>query len=907
MRVRRFGGSLVLGVGMTMAVALYGQNGYHVYPRWRQTESARFVVVFPEGFEKDAAKALEILERLHERYGRRFPYGTGRRTWVILSDHEDAVNGWATTYPFKRMSVLLQRPDTSDVFAEYRDHLELLLSHEYTHILHLDQMPGVWRLFGVSPNALLPMWMLEGLAVFHETDFSGGGRLGSDLVESWFRTESLRGMPKGLSDLTVFPVKWPGGAIPYVHGAEFYAWLARTYGTNSIYRQQALAAAGLPYLHGLLARGVYGRGFPELYRRHRQEMEERHRAETEAAGRAAAFTAYEVVLPAVPERQFLRYHDGSLWFHEVSEDRRPAIIRYDLATTRAWVAAAETDCKGLAVGGAGLFWAGERIRRNEEYHYNLRHNGRWVGEERMLRPFMLPDGRVGYIARLSHDWTVLKAYEVQTGYVETVWSPPEGLRIVEAEADGAGIWLALKREGGFQDLYRLDWATGVLRRLTRNVAVESHLSYDAKTRRLYFAANRDGLWQIFSVGAGGEGFRRHVRIPTAAVSPCVVEDRLYFFGVLPGGMALCRTPLTEGEVVVWPEETEPEPAPVPGLARVATYDPLVPFVRSVFLVPVGADWGSEVFLGGRLYASDLFDALKAEVQVGTRPWYRHRRLEYKLDAERRSGMWAVGAGISDRDAFDADGNRKSVQEVEGWARWFVRQRGWSFSAGPAYVMSRGADGPRPWTSFLRDRSDTVYLEAVFSALRASRRAVQYEQGGAVSQLFGVGVVRGSVPWGWTRLDHYLPLEWVKHGVFYGRHELGYRLDGGWWGAGHKLAVDLPLVWREGGAGQWPWYFHYLSMTLSGGGTKDLAPPDFLLESLLRSVEGWHVYGGADLNLAFTFLYRLPVKVKVGVVAGTFGVAPSLGLEAGLYYDYHTRSTSLRLRREAERDMARRWR
>src|SRR5690606_17779692 len=89
--------------------------------------------------------------------------------------------------PFPRITAHITAPGSMSVLESYDDWLDILLTHEYTHVVHLDTVHGLPRIvnaivgFGVlgkvwSPNIVQPRWMVEGLAQVEESRLGSQGR-----------------------------------------------------------------------------------------------------------------------------------------------------------------------------------------------------------------------------------------------------------------------------------------------------------------------------------------------------------------------------------------------------------------------------------------------------------------------------------------------------------------------------------------------------------------------------------------------------------------------------------------------------------------------------------------------------------------------------------------------------------
>ena len=61
----------------------------------------------------------------------------------MLSDESDEANGVASARPYNSVRLLVSAPDDMSPLADYDDWYDELVTHEYTHVLHLDNAAGV--------------------------------------------------------------------------------------------------------------------------------------------------------------------------------------------------------------------------------------------------------------------------------------------------------------------------------------------------------------------------------------------------------------------------------------------------------------------------------------------------------------------------------------------------------------------------------------------------------------------------------------------------------------------------------------------------------------------------------------------------------------------------------------------
>jgi hypothetical protein len=155
--------------------------------RWRTLHSDHFSVHFSDARREDARLVAAISEKIYPLVTNQLGWEPRSRTHILLLDSLDLSNGFATPLPFNYSGIFLTPPDDGELLQS-REWLEMVLVHEFTHIVHMDKARGMplamrsafGRLWPTFPNAVQPTWIIEGLAVLNESDASlGYGRLGN--------------------------------------------------------------------------------------------------------------------------------------------------------------------------------------------------------------------------------------------------------------------------------------------------------------------------------------------------------------------------------------------------------------------------------------------------------------------------------------------------------------------------------------------------------------------------------------------------------------------------------------------------------------------------------------------------------------------------------------------------------
>src|SRR6185295_13212546 len=82
---------------------------------------------------------------------------------------------------------------------------------------------------GPIPNILQPIWLIEGLATYEETQLGVSDRRDSAYFDMIMRMSVLDNKFPKLDQASDMD-SWPGGTIPYLYGSRFYEYLVKKYG-----------------------------------------------------------------------------------------------------------------------------------------------------------------------------------------------------------------------------------------------------------------------------------------------------------------------------------------------------------------------------------------------------------------------------------------------------------------------------------------------------------------------------------------------------------------------------------------------------------------------------------------------------------------------------------------------------
>lgn len=158
-------------------------------------------------------------------------------------------------------------------------------------------------------------------------------------------------------------------------------------------------------------------------------------------------------------------------------------------------------------------------------------NARTIAEspQPLMSPAWSPDGRrVAYVS-FEGNQSAIYIQTLRTGSRERV-SARAGINGAPSfSPDGRQLALTLSQNDGNLDIYTLDTATQVLRRLTESPAIDTEPTWSTDGRTIYFTSDRQGGPQIYRVPAEPGGRAERVTFEgrynaRARVSSRVVED-----------------------------------------------------------------------------------------------------------------------------------------------------------------------------------------------------------------------------------------------------------------------------------------------------------------------------------------------------------------------------------------------
>ena len=119
--------------------------------------TAHLAVTFGPGLEDVARRAAGSGERAWAGLARELHEPRGPVS-IVVTDNYDTSNGYATTFPTNRIVIFARPTVDANTLKFLDDWVDLVVTHELTHIFHLDRSRGAWwlgqKVFGRNPALL---------------------------------------------------------------------------------------------------------------------------------------------------------------------------------------------------------------------------------------------------------------------------------------------------------------------------------------------------------------------------------------------------------------------------------------------------------------------------------------------------------------------------------------------------------------------------------------------------------------------------------------------------------------------------------------------------------------------------------------------------------------------------------
>jgi hypothetical protein len=211
------------------------------YPRvdFKRYETAHQILYFSSNLDESVISRLIKEAETSENFIKNLYGWVPDKKIITVYDREtDTANGWSRSYLKNTIMLYMFPPSRYSTLSSYKSWEQGLHVHEYTHSTQIGMTKGfpkfVNRVFGnlYFPGGMIPLWMIEGVAIYSESLISGKGRLNSPLYQAYFDSFFLKGNQFSLGQISGIPDHWMVGGALYLYGTFFYDYLINRYSSE---------------------------------------------------------------------------------------------------------------------------------------------------------------------------------------------------------------------------------------------------------------------------------------------------------------------------------------------------------------------------------------------------------------------------------------------------------------------------------------------------------------------------------------------------------------------------------------------------------------------------------------------------------------------------------------------------
>jgi hypothetical protein len=514
---------LLLSVAL---VALPGAVWAQIPPgeAWRTLDTEHFRITFPEELHPLAQRAAERAERAWDALAAEFIEAPGHTVDILITDHTDVSNGYASVFPSSR--IVIHAPPPVDGFGlPFADEwMELVVTHELAHIFHEDytrnlgsalrsvlgRVPLEWPFF---PGAATPGWVVEGIATYYESEFTDAGRVRGSFHEMVIRTAILEGAFESIDQTSGNAPIWPGGQRDYVYGSLFLKHLADRFGQHTVGEfARVVAGQWIPYRLNDAARETFGISFSDAWEEWKTGLEMHYDALRDSLNAHAPITRGE----ALTDDGYYAWSPepapaGGFAFARV-DGRSDPQLRFQDPDTR-------DERKLTRTNSLSQFsWTpdGGIVFSQTEYTDSYRIRGdlfvrrpdgkvaRITRGQRIDHPDVAPEGRRAVAVQEGLGSNRLVMVDLESGGItplvdfqdHVLWSYPRW------SPDGRRIAVARWTAGAYLDIVILSPSGEVVREVTRDRAMDIAPAWSPDGQWLLWASDRSGIPNVYATSAG---------------------------------------------------------------------------------------------------------------------------------------------------------------------------------------------------------------------------------------------------------------------------------------------------------------------------------------------------------------------------------------------------------------------
>jgi hypothetical protein len=547
----------------------YAAFSYDPALHWKTLHTRHFNIHFHDDEEALAQQVATIAERVHERLQPFFAWEPAQPTDLVLLDRMDFSNGSTTPAPNNLMEIIVTPPDDVDTLEDYGDWLDYLITHEYTHALHLDKVTGpanvMRNIFGrffpwLFPDILQPGWAIEGLATYIETDLARGtGRGQSSTYQMLMRLEVARGI-KPLRQVNQPVVTWPAGTTRYLYGVYFMQFIRDKYGADKLRAWIASYSRNIiPFRVTGTSRRILGKDMDQLWAEFDVYLREQFQAQLDhiaatglREGTQLTHDGYYTQNPAV-------LPNGDVYYLQDDFKSHAQLMRIAAGSATPRSIAAVNEGRFDIHPRAGILLTQLDAVRNTNYYADIYRIDldtysmqRLTVGQRYRYAAWRPSGEQILAVQNKLGNTALHLLDNSGKLLEILWqgADKEVIGAPHWSPDGTRIIAAVWRAGQW-DLQLFDVAARTWSKLTDDAAIEAHASFTPDGNSVLYSADYDGVYNIQRLDLTTRAVNALTHVRGGAFHPSLSADQttLYYSGTTVQGYDIFKLNLDTASTI----------------------------------------------------------------------------------------------------------------------------------------------------------------------------------------------------------------------------------------------------------------------------------------------------------------------------------------------------------------------
>lgn len=481
---------------------------------WHSADTPHFRINYMAHHRAQAERAALHAEESYARITQQLVWQPAAKTELLLLDITDLSNGFSTPLPFNENVLFLTPPDDGQLLHNH-NWLEGLITHEFTHTVHMDKvgMLGDLRsIFGrfdlLFPNVVQPTWGLEGIATLNESHPElGQGRLRNAIFEAFMRIERERGF------ISLAELNADGHRLPtskqYLYGVYFYDFLNRKYGADAAVRYIQNYSDNIVPMVQSNPLPITGKALSELWEEFIVDLAEQVdaraatlKATPRADGAPLLIAHYNISSISPLQADLLAVLNDGVHGNK--------LVRINPQGGTQTLAEVRSEAHIDAHPDGRVLIAQPDIVDNYHLYYDLYTWAEGDGIKRLSKGqrYRRAVWAGEHIAALKHAGGVpsLELLEIKADHaskIKTLFAGTDGLEAIDVASnqDGSRVAMILKKNGAWQ-VVEFDVAQSSTRILFDYDAPMHGLRYSQDGQQLEFIAAKDGALNLWRYGIG---------------------------------------------------------------------------------------------------------------------------------------------------------------------------------------------------------------------------------------------------------------------------------------------------------------------------------------------------------------------------------------------------------------------